>query len=147
MYQKVVIVGNLGSDPSEVRYTASGQGVTNFNVATNRKWTGSDGQSQEETTWFRVTVWGKQAEVCKQYLGKGRQVLVEGRLTVDKETGGPRVWQAQDGSWRASYEITAESVKFLGGRSGDGGYSGGGMGESGGGMGGPPPSGEDEIPF
>jgi single-strand DNA-binding protein len=104
MYQKVVIVGNLGSDP-EKRYTQSGQAVTNFNVATNRRWTGGDGQPVDETTWFRVSVWGKQAEVAEQYLSKGRQVLVEGRMSVDRETGGPRVWQAQDGSWRASYEI------------------------------------------
>jgi single-strand DNA-binding protein len=115
MYQKIVIVGNLGRDP-EMRYTPSGQAVTNFSVATSRKWNDGNGQTREETTWFRVSVWGKLAEVCNQYLSKGRQVLVEGRLTVDPQTGGPRVWQAQDGSYRASYEISALEVKFLGGR-------------------------------
>lgn len=149
MYQKLVIVGNLGGDP-ELRYTPSGQAVTNFSVATNRKWTGSDGQLNEETTWFRVSVWGKQAEVCNQYLAKGRQVLVEGRMTVDKDSGGPRVWQAQDGSWRASYEVTAEVVRFMSGRSegAGGGFSDNQAyaGPSGGNSGGAAVT-EDEIPF
>ena len=118
MYQKLTIVGNLGRDP-EMRYTPSGQAVTNFNVATNRRWTGSDGQPQEETIWFRVSTWGKLAEVCNQYLSKGQKVLVEGRLTVDKESGGPRIWMDQNGKPRASYEVTALEVKFLGSR-GDG---------------------------
>ena len=90
MYQKIVIVGNLGRDP-EMRYTPSGQPVTNLSVATNRKWTSADGTPGEETIWFRVSVWGKQAETCNQYLSKGRQVLVEGRLRPDPATGGPRV--------------------------------------------------------
>ncbi|HMQ51874.1 MAG TPA: single-stranded DNA-binding protein [Anaerolineae bacterium] len=115
MYQKIVIVGNLGRDP-EMRYTPSGQAVTNFSVATTRKWSDGNGQTREETIWFRVATWGKLAEVCNQYLSKGRQVFVEGRLAADPQTGGPRVWQAQDGSSRASYEITALEVKFLGGR-------------------------------
>ena len=93
MYQKVTIVGNLGTDP-EMRYTPSGQAVTNFSVATNRRWTNNEGQMQEETVWFRVSVWGKQAESCNQYLSKGRQVFVEGRLRAD-ENGGPRLWQDQ----------------------------------------------------
>ena len=146
MYQKLVIVGNLGNDP-EMRYTPSGQAVTNFSVATNRKWTGSDGQVNEETTWFRISVWGKQAEACNQYLKKGRQVLVEGRMTVDRETGGPRMWQAQDGSWRASYEVTADVVRFIGSRSdadsGGFGSSSAGAPAAGGGV----PVTEDEIPF
>ena len=123
MYQKLVIVGNLGNDP-ELRYTQSGQAVTNLSVATSRRWTDNNGQPQDETIWFRVSVWGKQAEACNQYLSKGRQVLCEGRLTADKETGGPRVWQAQDGSYRASYEMTAFEVRFIGNR-GEGGGSGG----------------------
>ncbi len=114
MYQKLIIVGYLGHDP-DMRYTPSGQAVTNFNVATSRKWTSGDGQQQEETVWIRVTVWGKQAETCNQYLSKGRQVFCEGRLTVDRETGGPRVWTDQNGSPRASYEMNAYTVKFLGG--------------------------------
>lgn len=115
MYQKLIIVGNLGRDP-EMRYTSSGEPVTNLNVATNRKWTSKDGQSQEETVWFRVSVWGRQAEACNQYLSKGQQVFIEGRLAADKETGGPRIWTDQNGNPRASYEMNAFEVKFLGGR-------------------------------
>jgi single-strand DNA-binding protein len=144
MYQKLIIVGNLGRDP-EMRYTPSGQAVTNFSVATNRKWTGGDGQLNEETVWFRVSAWGKLAETCNQYLTKGQKVFCEGRLTVDRETGGPRVWTDQSGNPRASYEMTALEVKFLGGRSDDGGggsYDGGS--DEGGGD---PGMTEDEIPF
>lgn len=115
MYQRLTIVGHLGRDP-ELRYTPSGQAVCSYSVATNRHWTGSDGQKQEETVWFRVTTWGKRAEIDNQYLQKGALVLCEGRLAIDKESGGPRVWQAQDGKWRASYEMTADMVKFLSGR-------------------------------
>ena len=112
MYQKLVIVGNLGNDP-EMRYTPSGQAVTNFSVATNRRYTTSDGNQVDETTWFRVSTWGKQAEISNQYLKKGNKVLVEGRLNPDRETGGPRMWTRQDGTSAASYEITAEVVRFL----------------------------------
>ena len=115
MYQKIIIVGNLGRDP-EMRYTPQGTPVTNLSVATNRKWTSADGTPGEETIWFRVSVWGKQAETCNQYLSKGRQVLVEGRLRPDPATGGPRVWTRQDGTPGASFEITALNVRFLGGR-------------------------------
>ncbi len=139
MYQKIIIVGNLGRDP-EMRYTPDGTPVTTLSVATNRKWSNSDGSQSEETTWFRVTAWRRTAEVAAQYLTKGRQVLVEGRLTPDKETGGPRVWQRQDGSWGASFEVTADTIKFLGGRGetvpAD---SGGGAAV--------PDFGEEEIPF
>jgi single-strand DNA-binding protein len=115
MYQKIIIVGNLGRDP-EMRYTPQGTPVTNLSVATNRKWTSADGTPGEETIWFRVSVWGKQAETCNQYLSKGRQVLVEGRLRPDPATGGPRIWTRQDGTSGASFEITALNVRFLGGR-------------------------------
>jgi single-strand DNA-binding protein len=118
MYQKVVIVGNLGRDP-EMRYTPQGTPVTNFSVATNRRWTNADGTPGEETVWFRVTAWRRLAETCNQYLTKGRQVLVEGRLRPDPETGGPRIWTGQDGVARASFEITALNVRFLG-RPGEG---------------------------
>jgi len=114
MYQKLLLAGNLGGDP-EMRYTPSGQPVTNFSVATNRKWTNTDGSKGEETVWFRVTAWGKLAETCNQYLAKGRSVLIEGRLTPDKATGGPRIWTGNDGQPRASFEVTADTVKFLGG--------------------------------
>jgi len=122
MYQKIIIVGNLGRDP-EMRYTSSGQAVTNLSVATSRKWTGQDGQSREETVWWRVAVWGKQAESCNQYLQKGRQVLVEGRISGDRvpTSGGgeqivPHVWTGQDGQARAQFDMTARSVRFIGGR-------------------------------
>jgi len=143
MYQKLTIVGNLGRDP-ELRYTPSGQAVCNFSVATSRKWTGSDGQPQEETIWFRVSTWGKMAETCNQYLAKGRQVFIEGRLTVDKDSGGPRVWQDKDGKWRASYEVTALEVKFLGNRGEGGGFEAGGAESFSGDSHAMP---EEEIPF
>jgi len=115
MYQQIIIVGNLGRDP-EMRYTQSGQAVTNFSVATNRQYTSSDGQQVKETIWFRVSVWGRMAEVTNQYLKRGSKVLVEGRLTADAETGGPRIWGDPP---RASYEISANQVKFLSSRGED----------------------------
>jgi single-strand DNA-binding protein len=115
VYQKIVIVGNLGRDP-EMRYTADGTPVTSFSVATNRKWTNPDGSQGEETIWFRISAWRRLAETCNQYLSKGRLVLVEGRINPDRATGGPRIWTGQDGIARASYEVTAATVKFLGGR-------------------------------
>lgn len=115
MYQKIIIVGNLGGDP-QMRYMQDGTPVTNFSVATNRSWTDSStGQRVDETTWFRVSVWRRQAEVANEYLSKGRRVLVEGRLRPD-ENGGPRLFTRQDGTVGASFEITAESVTFLGSR-------------------------------
>ncbi len=141
MYQKVVIVGNLGTDP-EMRYMPDGTAVTNFSVATNRKWTNrSTGEPTDETTWFRISVWGQQAETANQYLSKGRQVLVEGRLKPDPQTGGPRVWTGQDGSMRASFELTANVVKFIGSRDSSTMMDGGGA------MEGPAAQEEDEIPF
>jgi primosomal replication protein N len=86
MFHKIILVGNLGKDP-EMRYTPGGQPVTSFSVASNRRYTDSGGQMVEETIWFRISVWGKQAEACKQYLVKGRQVLVEGRLVCDRPAG------------------------------------------------------------
>ncbi len=115
MYHRIVIVGYLGRDP-EMRYTPDGTPVTNFSVATSRKWTNQDGSQSEETVWFRVTAWRRLAETCNQYLSKGRMVLVEGRMRPDQATGGPRIWTGQDGIARASYEVTASTVKFLGGR-------------------------------
>ncbi len=142
MYQQLIIVGNLGRDP-EMRYTPSGTPVTSMNIATNRKYTGSDGQVVKETTWFRVSVFGKMAETCAQYLKKGSAVLVEGRLTPDKNSGGPRTYQRQDGTMAATYEVFANNVRFLSSRA-EGGPSPA-----------PAPSdddvpaagGEDEIPF
>lgn len=149
MYQKIIIVGNLGGDP-EMRYMPDATAVTNFSVATNRQWTDrATGERHEQVTWFRVNVWGSQAEACNQYLSKGRQVFVEGRLEVDPETGGPRLWTAQDGTVRSSFELRAYSVKFLGG---GGDSNGGGQRQAkpvaaAAGRGNPPPEEEDDIPF
>lgn len=136
MYQKLVIVGNLGSDP-EMRYMPDGRAVTNFSVACNRRWTNqATGDPQEEVTWYRVSVWGRQGEAANQYLEKGRQVLVEGRLRPDPNTGGPRLWTRQDGSVGASYEVVADRVQFLG-------SNGNGHGDSAD----PNYAEEDDIPF
>jgi single-strand DNA-binding protein len=116
-YQKIIIVGNLGRDP-EMRYTPDGTPVTNFSVATNRRWTQADGSPGEETTWFRVTAWDRQAEIAAKYLHRGRQVMVEGRLRPDKATGSPRIWTGRDGEVRTSYEITAGRIIFLQGGKG-----------------------------
>ncbi len=112
MDQKIIIIGNLGRDP-EMRYTPSGQAVTNFSVATNRQYTSSDGQQVKETIWFRVSAWGRQAETCNQFLRQGSKLLVEGRLTADTASGGPRIWTRQDGTPAASFEISAGTVRFL----------------------------------
>lgn len=123
MYHTIIIVGNLGRDP-EMRYTPTGQAVTTMNVASNRQYTGADGNLVKETIWFRVSVWGKQAETCSQYLKKGSKVLIEGRLTPDPMTGGPRIWTRQDGSAGASFEVNASTVRFLSSRSeAEGGYA------------------------
>jgi len=111
MYQKVIVVGNLGNDPV-MRYTPNGHAVVNFNVATNRSYTTSEGVKVEEVTWFRATAWQKLAEICNQYLKKGNKVLIEGRLNSD-DNGNPRVWIRDDGTPAANYEITANEVKFL----------------------------------
>jgi len=102
---KMIVIGNLGRDP-EMRYTPNGQAVTNFSVATNYKYTTADGEPREETEWFRVSVFGKQAEVCNQYLAKGRKVYVEGRLKS-------RTYEAPDGQTRISLDINASDVRFI----------------------------------
>jgi single-strand DNA-binding protein len=112
MFHTLIIVGNVGRDP-EMRYTPSGQAVTSFSVASNRKYTSSNGEQVNETIWFRVSAWGKQAEICNQFLKKGSRVLIEGRLTPDKATGGPRIWQKQDGSSGSNFEVNAQTVRFL----------------------------------
>ncbi len=103
---KVILIGNLGSDP-QVRFTPSGQAVANFNIATNESWKGKDGQDQEKTEWHKIVVWGKLAELCGEYLGKGRTVYVEGRLQT-------REWNDKEGNKRYTTEIVANSIQFLG---------------------------------
>ena len=124
-YHTIIVVGNVGREP-EMRYTPSGKPVTSFSVASNRSYQTSSGEKADETIWFRITVWDKLAETCSQYLHKGSKVLVEGRLMPDKN-GSPKVFPRQDGTFGSSYEITANTVRFLSQR-GEG--SEGGTGES-----------------
>ena len=105
---KVILVGNLGANP-EVRYTQGGQTVANLRIATTERWTDKSGQKQEATEWHRVVVWGRQAEIVSQYLTKGRQVYIEGRIRT-------RQWQDQSGQKRYSTEIVAQNVQMLGSR-------------------------------
>jgi single-strand DNA-binding protein len=100
-----------------MRYMPDGRPVTNFSLATNRRWSDRQtGEQREETVWWRVSVFGNQAEACNQYLAKGRMALVEGRMRPDPDTGGPRIWTRQDGTAAASYEVNAVTVRFIGGR-------------------------------
>ena len=126
-FHKITIVGNLGRDP-EMRYTPGGQAVTNFTVASNRQYTASSGEKIQAPVWFRISAWGRQAETVNQYLKTGSQVLIEGRMTPDKESGGPRIWTRKDGSSAASYEVSADRVVFLSGRGDDSASSAGGGG-------------------
>jgi single-strand DNA-binding protein len=112
MWHRITLIGNLGKEP-EMRYTPSGQAVTSFSVAVDESYTGNDGQRVKKTMWVRVSTWGKQAETTNQYLHKGSKVLVEGRLTADPSTGGPRIWTRQDGTPGASFEVNATTVRFL----------------------------------
>jgi single-strand DNA-binding protein len=158
---KVILVGRLGQNP-EVRYTPSGAAVANFSLATNESWTDKSGQKQERTEWHRIVVWGKLAELCSQYLSKGRQAYVEGRLQT-------RQWQDKDGQTKYTTEVQAQTVQFLGSGAGAGADRAGagapsrdsgaefggaepnGMGgmppRSGGGGGAEPSFTEDDIPF
>lgn len=104
-FNKIIVVGNLGRDP-ELRYTPQGTPVCTFTMASNERRKGSSGEPQDITTWFRVTVWGKQAEPVTQYLSKGRSVYVEGRLHVDE-------WTDKDGKSRYTLEINASDVHFI----------------------------------
>lgn len=103
---KVLLIGRLGADP-EIRYTPSGAAVANFNLATNEFWNDKSGQKQERTEWHRVVVWGKQAQLCGEYLSKGRQCYIEGRLQT-------RQWQDKEGQNRYTTEVVANTVQFLG---------------------------------
>jgi single-strand DNA-binding protein len=116
MYHTIILVGNLTHDP-EMRYTPNGQAVTNMNMAVDDSYTNNQGERIKRTIWVRVSVWGKQAENCNEYLQKGKRILVEGRLRCDPETGNPRVFQRQDGTFGASYEVSGRTVRFLSPRS------------------------------
>jgi len=105
---KVILIGNLGTDP-ELRYTPNGQPVCNFSVATSDSWMDKQGQKQERTEWHRIVVWGKMGELCKEYLAKGRQAYIEGRIQT-------RQWNDREGQKRYTTEIIAQQVQFLGAR-------------------------------
>ena len=110
---KVILIGNLGADP-EVRYASSGVAVCNFTMATTRTYKDKQGERKDETEWHRVVAFGRTAEVCGEYLKKGRQVYIEGRLQT-------REWQDKDGNRRWTTEIVTETMQMLGNRGGDGG--------------------------
>ena len=143
---KAIIIGNLGKDP-EVRFTPGGQAVANFTIATNESWKDKNGQQQERTEWHRIVVWGKLAELCGEYLKKGRQAYVEGRIQT-------REWTDKENKKNYTTEIVANTVQFLGSRDGARSQSNGaefgppppGMDDSG-----APPSGgggsDEDIPF
>jgi single-strand DNA-binding protein len=150
---RVILIGNLGGDP-EVRFTPSGQAVANFRIATNESWTDKSGNKQERTEWHRIVVWGKLGELCGQYLKKGRQCFVEGRMQT-------REWNDKEGKKNYTTEVVAQNVQFLGGRpEGEAGAGAGRNGSSraddfgppppaeefgGASVNGPPPA--DDIPF
>jgi single-strand DNA-binding protein len=156
-FNKITIVGNLGRDP-ELRYTPQGNAVCNFTMATNEKRRDKSGESQDVTTWFRITLWGKQAENASKYLTKGSNVYIEGRLRVEE-------WSDRDGKSRYTLDVHATDMQFIGARGGDemsggaGSASGGGYsqndfgddthsgGTSGGGGGGTSMPTDDDIPF
>lgn len=148
-FNKITIVGNLGRDP-ELRYTPQGNAVCNFSMATNEKRRDKSGEMIDTTTWFRITLWGKQAENASKFLTKGSSVYIEGRLKVDE-------WSDRDGKAKYTLDVTATDMQFIGSRSDDmsGGHSGGGsnfqdndftdevssVGSS------SPAPGDDDIPF
>lgn len=146
---KVILIGNLGADP-EVRFTPAGAPVANFRIATNESWVDKNQQKQERTEWHRIVAWGKLAELCGEYLKKGRQAYIEGRLQT-------REWTDKEGKKNYTTEIVANTVQFLGGGAGAGGpraEGGFGQGKGANDFGppvgedmGPPPSGGDDIPF
>lgn len=137
---KAILIGNLGSDP-ELRYTPSGSSVANFNIATTEKWKDKEGQMQEQTEWHRIVLWGRQAEIAKEYLHKGNPVYIEGRIQT-------RNYEDKDGVKRYVTEIVGQRMQLLGSR---GGESRGGYDSN---AGGPPPTPpekldaeDDDLPF
>ena len=134
---KVMLIGNLGKDP-EMRYTANGKAVATFSVACGRVFNGADGERREETDWFNIVTWDKLAELCSQFLQKGRKAYIEGRLHT-------RSWEGQDGQKRYTTEVIAQTVLFLDSAGGSGGaprqerYDDGGAGGA--------PVDPDDLPF
>lgn len=124
MYQRVELIGRLGRDPEE-RYTQAGQPVCSFSVATDRRWVDAGGEKQKQTTWWRCSAWGKLAEICNAYLEKGSLVFLVGELSE------PKPYQRNDGTYAASLDVRATTVKFLDKRE-----NAGGSGNS-----------DDDVPF
>ena len=141
-FNKVILLGNLTRDP-ELRYTPQGSAVCEFALALNYSYTNKQtGQKVEEVSFIDIVAWGKTGEICAEYLKKGRQVMIEGRLKQDR-------WEAQDGKKMSKVRVTAENVQFVGSRPADGGGAAGGP-KAGGAAGpeeGPPPGQEEDIPF
>lgn len=145
-FNRIILVGNLGKDP-ELRYTPQGTPVCSFTLATNERRKDRAGENQDVTTWFRVTLWGRQAETASQYLSKGRPVYIEGRLRVEE-------WTDKDGKQRHTLEVHATDMQFIGGRGdegGTGGHSPRAESSTGGGRSEPSMGGDDisddDIPF
>jgi len=105
---KVILIGNLGRDP-EVRYTPSGTAVANFSIATTENWTNKDGEKESHTEWHRIVAWGRLGEICGEYLSKGKQVYIEGRIRTNE-------WEDQEGNKRQNKEIVALTMQMLGSR-------------------------------
>jgi single-strand DNA-binding protein len=145
-FNRIILVGNLGRDP-ELRYTPQGTPVCSFTLATNERRKDRAGENQDVTTWFRVTLWGRQAETASQYLSKGRPVYIEGRLRVEE-------WTDKDSKQRYTLEVHATDMQFIGGRgdeAGGGGHSPRSDSSSSGGRTEPSTGGDDisddDIPF
>ena len=113
---KVILVGNLGADP-EIRYTPSGTAVANFSLATKDRWTNKDGEKDERTEWHRIVAWARLGEICGEYLKKGSQIYIEGRLQT-------RSWEDRDGNKRYTTEIIAQVMQMLGSARRDSGEAG-----------------------
>src|SRR6185295_18815576 len=134
---KVMLIGNVGKDP-EMRYTANGKAVATFTVACNRNYSSAEGERKEETDWFNIVAWEKLAELCSQFLQKGRQAYIEGRLQT-------RSWEGQDGQKKYMTEVVAQTVLFLGAPGGSGGGQRSERYDDGGNAG--PPVDPDDLPF
>lgn len=133
---KAILIGRLGKDP-ELNYTAGGKAVAKFSLATSERWTGQDGQKNETTTWHNIVAWGRQAELCKEYLAKGREVYIEGRIDN-------RSYDDKEGIKKYISEVVVSNIQFLGSRGGAGGTQPDGASEAPAGASG---AGDDDLPF
>ncbi|MBI5266945.1 MAG: single-stranded DNA-binding protein [candidate division Zixibacteria bacterium] len=139
---KAILIGRLGKDP-ELRYTPGGKAVASFSLATNERWTGQDGQKNESTTWHNIVAWGKQAEIIKEYLTKGREIYIEGRIDN-------RSYEDKEGNKKYISEIVVTNFQMIGGRPGDDRSAGSGAGAGAGASvpdTGSSSNGDDDLPF